>query len=231
MPSTACPFLSNMPTIPPKNFEKNLKQLNSDLMHCSCLDRLAHHPLLMTGFSFQFPLPIYFFSNHYIWTLHELVITTERSNYYFLFIITQNSESEDCCRWSHLQWGSWILFYRGAEMGSNCMVSLAKHARITLCTAFIRGRGDKLVLNSVRKGTKLFLDFSIPDWFLMFISFRYYLMISAVTLHRFSLMWDPQLCHWLQSHLILINEAENQLAIVKRRERCGDNTMLLFLCV
>lgn len=48
-------------------------------------------------------------------------------------------------------------------MGSNCMASLAKHAQIILYPAFIRGRGDKLVLNSVRKGTKLFLDFSIPD--------------------------------------------------------------------
>lgn len=73
-------------------------------------------------------------------------------------------------------------------MGSNCMASLAKQAQITLYMAFIRGRGDKLVLNSVTEGTKLFLDFSIPDWFLMFISFRYYLMILAVTLHRFSLM-------------------------------------------
>lgn len=93
-----------------KDLRKTLKQLNSDLMHCSCLDRLAYHPILMTGFSFQFPLPIYFFSNHYIWTLHELGITTERSNYYFLFITTQNSESEDCCWWSHVQWGSWTQF-------------------------------------------------------------------------------------------------------------------------
>lgn len=184
-------------------------------MYCSCLDRLAHHPFLMTGFIFQFPLPIYFFSNHYIWTLHELVITTERSNYYFLFITTQNSESEDCCWWSHLQWESWIQFYRGIEMGSNWMVSLAKHAQITFYMVFCRGRGEKLLLYSVRKETILFLEFSVSHWFLMFIRFRHYLCFPQLQFTGFSLMWDPQLLHWLHSHLILINEAENQFVNVR----------------
>jgi hypothetical protein len=36
---------------------------------------------------------------------------------------------------------SWILFYRGVEIGSNSIASLAKHAQMTLSMAFSRERG------------------------------------------------------------------------------------------
>lgn len=115
-------------------------------------------------------------------------------------------------------------------MGSNSMASLAKTCSDYILHGIQWWREEKSVLNSVRKGTILFLEFSIPDWFLMFMGFRYHLMISEVTIDYFFFDVRSTITPLTSSHLILINDAENQFLNVRLREECRDKACWVSLC-